>query len=74
MKNGDIIELKIEKIVYSGAGLGFCDGIAVFVKKTVPEDIVRARVVKLKKSYAEANLIEIVSASKHRAKPKAFGR
>ena len=69
MKNGDIIELKIEKIVYSGAGLGFCDGIAVFVKKTVPEDIVRARVVKLKKSYAEANLIEIVSASKHRAKP-----
>jgi 23S rRNA (uracil1939-C5)-methyltransferase len=55
MKNGDIIELKIEKIVYSGAGLGFYDDIAVFVKKTVPEDIVRARLTKLKKSYAEAH-------------------
>lgn len=69
MKNGDIIELKIEKIVYSGLGLGFCDGIAVFVKKTVPEDIVRARVMKLKKSYAEARLIEVITQSPHRTKP-----
>lgn len=69
MKNGDIIELKIEKIVYSGLGLGFCDGIAVFVKKTVPEDIVRARVIKLKKSYAEARLIEVMTQSPHRTKP-----
>ena len=69
MKNGDIIELKIEKIVYSGAGLGFYDGIAVFIKKTVPEDIVRARLTKLKKSYAEARLIEVIEPSPHRTKP-----
>ncbi len=69
MKNGDIIELKIEKIVYSGMGLGFLDGIAVFVKKTVPEDVISARVIKLKKSWAEARLIEVKTPSKHRAKP-----
>ena len=69
IKTGDILTLKIEKVVYEGFGLARFDNRTVFVKDTVDGDIVRAKVVFENKSYIKAKLHGILEPSCHRVKP-----
>lgn len=69
LKQDDIIELTIEKIVNTGSGLSHYQGKAVFIDNTVPEDVVRARVLKINKNFIRAGLIEIITPSRYRVKP-----
>lgn len=69
MKQDDIIELEIEKLTFQGAGLGHIEGLTVFVENSCPEDVLRARIVKLNKNYALARIVEIIKPSPHRVKP-----
>jgi 23S rRNA (uracil1939-C5)-methyltransferase len=66
MKKGDHIELGIESMAVGGRGIGRIDGLVVFVTGSVPGDRVLARVVKKKREYAEAVLVEVVSPSSDR--------
>ena len=62
--------LQIESLAYGGAGVGHAkDGKAVFVTDTAPGDLVRARMVLDKKSYAEAELLEILEPGESRIEP-----
>lgn len=54
------IDVRIEKIVYGGDGLGRADGQAVFVPFTAPGDMARVRVVERKKGFLRAELVEIL--------------
>src|SRR5262249_38321969 len=58
----ETLEVRIEKLVYGGDGLGRVEGCAVFVAGTAPGDLVRARVVERKKSFARAELVEVLEA------------
>ena len=69
MKIGDELILDIEKISNLGSGIAKIDGFVVFVGNTVPKDKVRAKVVKLNKNFATAEVVEIISPSSHRVKP-----
>lgn len=69
MKKGDKVSLKIEKLVYEGAGLGKIDGFPFFVENTCPEDVVEAEITVVNKHFARAKLIEIKEPSPHRVKP-----
>ena len=69
MKKGDKITLKIEKLVYEGAGLGKIGGFPVFVENTCPEDVVEAEITAFNKNFARAKLIEIKEPSPRRVKP-----
>ncbi|MCC8080816.1 MAG: 23S rRNA (uracil(1939)-C(5))-methyltransferase RlmD, partial [Lachnospiraceae bacterium] len=69
LKKNDEFVLEIEDISVDGAGVGKKDGIIVFVKDTVIGDRVRVRVVKPKKTYAFARLMEILTPSPDRVKP-----
>lgn len=69
MKKGDKVSLKIEKLVYEGAGLGKIDGFSFFVENTCPEDVVEAEITVVNKHFARAKLIEIKEPSPHRVKP-----
>ena len=62
----EIVELKIESIAFEGKSIARVDGLVIFVDGGVPGDVVRARVFKKKKDYAEAALVEVVSPSPHR--------
>lgn len=64
------MKIKIEKLVFSGDGLGFIDGKAVFVPFTVPEDEVVVDIVKEHKGYVKAVLRDIDKPSKSRVVPK----
>jgi tRNA/tmRNA/rRNA uracil-C5-methylase (TrmA/RlmC/RlmD family) len=63
------IEIKIEKLVFGGAGLGFVDGKACFVENALPGETVLARVTSNKKNFCKAGLLEVLKASPHRLTP-----
>ena len=83
MQKGDIVELKVEKYAFEGKGIailnlnndGLSDSFVIFVNGAYPGDIISARVVKKKKSYAEAVVESILNPSQHRTQPrcKYFG-
>ena len=69
VKKGQLIELEISGIAFGGKGLARVGGLAVFVDKAVPLDIVIARIIKRKKNYAEAHVHTMLKASPFRIDP-----
>ncbi len=66
MNKNDIITLEITDISSDGSGIGKYDGQAIFVPLTAVGDIISARILKCKKSYAFAKCEQIITPSKHR--------
>ena len=66
MQLGEIIQIRIEDLIDDGRGFGRADGLAVFVKDALPGDIIKARVAKVKKNIAEAEIIEYIEMSPDR--------
>jgi 23S rRNA (uracil1939-C5)-methyltransferase len=65
----EIAELKIEKLVYGGEGLGHHDGRAVFVPLVVPNEVVSISPVEQKKKFVRGRLTGIVTPSPARTTP-----
>lgn len=70
LKKGEEVTLEIESAAFRGKGVAKVDGLAVFVYGTAPGDIVKARIIKKKKNYREAKLLEVLEPSKDRITPK----
>lgn len=70
LKKGAEVELEIDSTAYKGKGVAKVNGLAVFVPNTTPGDKVRARIVKRKKNYREAKLLEILESGPHRIEPR----
>ena len=86
MKKGDIIQIKVDKYAFEGKGIGKVDiedssensgldSFIVFVNGAYPGDTVSAKIKKLKKTYAEARVEEVITPSQQRVQPrcKFFG-
>lgn len=65
----DVLEVEIIDQGTTGEGIGKIEGYALFVKDTVIGDVVRVKIMKAKKNYAFAKLIEIVKPSPYRVEP-----
>jgi 23S rRNA (uracil1939-C5)-methyltransferase len=70
-RRGDELELRIDRLAYGGAGVARSDGYVVFVRDAVPGDRVRARITKAKRSFAEADSLELLEPSPDRVEPVA---
>jgi 23S rRNA (uracil1939-C5)-methyltransferase len=71
-RRGDELELGIDRLAYGGAGVARTEtGYVVFVRGAVPGDRVRARIGKSKRSWAEAELVELLEPSPERVEPVA---
>ncbi|MBK7632543.1 MAG: 23S rRNA (uracil(1939)-C(5))-methyltransferase RlmD [Ignavibacteriales bacterium] len=85
IKKGDIVEFQIEKYAFEGKGIakvsknellglneenGNEKNYVVFVVGSYPGDTVNARLLKIKNSYAEALVMEILTPSSERVKAK----
>ena len=66
LKKNDNVTIRIEDISKDGEGIGRADGFALFVKDTVPGDLVEAGIVKMKKKYGYARLIRVLEPSPDR--------
>ncbi len=63
--------LKIEDIAFPDQyGVGKIEGYAVFVPSTVVGDTALVRIVKKKKNFAYAKLVDIIEPSPHRVNPR----
>ncbi|MFW6297851.1 MAG: 23S rRNA (uracil(1939)-C(5))-methyltransferase RlmD [Desulfosalsimonas sp.] len=69
VKKKQEIELDITGAAFGGRGIAKVDGFAVFVDGAVPGDKVSARIVKKKKNYAEARVLEVLKPSLDRIEP-----
>ncbi|WP_022819118.1 23S rRNA (uracil(1939)-C(5))-methyltransferase RlmD [Fusobacterium russii] len=69
LKKSDIVEVKIEKIVFGGEGLGYYDkSFAIFVPMSVPDDIVEVEIISVKKTYARGLIKKIIKAGPERVR------
>lgn len=90
IKKGDIVELKIEKYAFEGKGVARVSksdllglevnskddkNYVVFVQGSYPGDKVKAQLLKIKNSFAEAKTVELIARSSERqeARCKYFG-
>jgi tRNA/tmRNA/rRNA uracil-C5-methylase (TrmA/RlmC/RlmD family) len=71
-----LVDLRIEDMAFGGKGVAREDGKAVFVPYTIEGELVSAEVVRAKKQFAEAELVEIQESSPNRVAPPCpyFGR
>ncbi|HEV2046113.1 MAG TPA: class I SAM-dependent RNA methyltransferase [Chthoniobacterales bacterium] len=71
-----IVDLKIEDVAFGGKGVGREKGKAVFVPFTIDGELVSAEIVREKKQFAEAEVVDLRESSPHRVQPECpyFGR
>lgn len=69
LKRGDELQLIIEDAAYEGKTVGRVEGFVVFVEGAVPGDVVKARLFKVKKNFAEARVVAIEQPSPLRTTP-----
>src|SRR5689334_2458725 len=61
--------LTIQDIAFGGKGVARHEGMVVFIPYVAPGEGVTARIVRRKKNFAEAELIEVVTPSPDRVAP-----
>jgi 23S rRNA (uracil1939-C5)-methyltransferase len=71
-----IVDLKIRDIAFGGKGVGRENGKAVFVPFTIDGETVSAEIVREKKQFTEAELVDVREPSPDRVEPPCpyFGR
>lgn len=70
MQKNDVVKVTIEDIGVNGEGIGKIDGYTLFIKDAVIGDVVEAKIMKAKKNYGYARMIQIIEPSKDRVEPK----
>lgn len=61
--------LRIEKLASGGDGLAFDGGKAVFVPRSVPGELIEARIVDDRSDYSRAELLRVLESSPDRVEP-----
>ena len=71
-----IVDLRIKDVAFGGKGVAREQSKAVFVPYTIEGEMVSAEIVREKKQFAEAELVEVKESSPHRVAPPCpyFGR
>ncbi|MDR1913531.1 MAG: 23S rRNA (uracil(1939)-C(5))-methyltransferase RlmD [Clostridiales bacterium] len=66
MDKNDICTITIDDLNSYGEGIGHVDGMAVFVRNTLPGELAAVLIISLKKTYAYGKLLRIINPSPHR--------
>ena len=72
---GKIVKIKIDNIAFGGEGVGRVEGFVVFVPLVIEGEVVEAKIIEIKKSFARGELVKIINPSPIRinAECKYFG-
>ena len=68
IKKEDLVELWVDSLAFGGEGIARIDNFVVFVSGAVPGDRVLARIIKKRRGYANAVIVEILDPSPDRIK------
>ena len=70
MKKNEEYQIRIDDMGVNGEGIGKVDGITLFVKDALIGDVARVKIMKMKKQYGFARLMEVLEPSPWRVEPK----
>lgn len=70
MQKNDTVVVEITDIGVNGEGIGKIDGYTLFIKDAVIGDVAEVKVIKAKKNYGYARLINVLEPSNSRVEPK----
>jgi 23S rRNA (uracil1939-C5)-methyltransferase len=70
VQRGQEIEIGIDRLAYGGRGVGRLNKLVVFVNGAAPGDVVRARVARSKRTFAEADVVAVTAPSPDRVAPR----
>lgn len=65
----EVLTVAIERLSNLGLGIARFDGYVIFVEGACPQDIVKVKLGKKNRNFAEAKIIEIIKPSPHRIIP-----
>ncbi|WP_058522770.1 23S rRNA (uracil(1939)-C(5))-methyltransferase RlmD [Legionella birminghamensis] len=65
-----LVTAVIEKFSHDGRGIARINGKTTFIDGALPEETVSFQYTRNKKDYDEGRLVEVITASAHRAKPR----
>ena len=68
MQKNQIVELEITDLSYEAMGVAHYEGLTIFVNNALPGEIVKAKILKVKKKFAFAKIEEIIKESPDRVK------
>ena len=60
-KYGDEIEVTVGDLAFGGRGVARADGFVVFAPDTAPGDVALVRLRKVRRRFAEADLVEVLT-------------
>lgn len=66
MQKNQIVELEISDLSYEAMGVAHYEGMTIFVNNALPGEIVKAKLLKVKKNFAFAKIEEIIQESPDR--------
>ena len=69
MKQDDELTVTIEGFSNLGYGIARDNGFVIFVENSCPQDVVKIKLTKVTKNYANADVTEIITPSPYRVKP-----
>ena len=61
VESNKVYEIKIDDMGHSGEGVGKIEGFTVFVEGGLPEDVLKIKIIQVKKTYAIGKLMEVIS-------------
>ena len=70
LKLGDKINLTIHDLAFGGEGVGRIDEFVVFVPFVITGETVEAEITEVKKNFARANLLRVITPSPERVAPE----
>lgn len=70
MKRGDEITLSVERFGAEGKSVARVDGFVVFIPGGIPGDTVKARITRVSKNFADAQVLEVLVPSTLRTAPR----
>lgn len=59
-RRGDLLEVRVDDLAFGGLGVARHERFVVFCRDTAPGDLARVRVVKSRRRFAEAELVELL--------------
>lgn len=73
---GDCYEVRIDRLIYGGEGLGRIGEYVVFVPACAPGDLLRVRITSVEKRHLRAEIVSLIEPSPRRRTPACahFGR
>ncbi|MDE6492535.1 MAG: 23S rRNA (uracil(1939)-C(5))-methyltransferase RlmD, partial [Lactobacillus sp.] len=70
MQKNQIVELEITDLSYEAMGVAHYEGLTIFVNNALPGEIVKAKILKVKRKFAFAKIEKIIKESPDRVKVK----